>query len=453
MPLTIVEEFALSDVGRQRQTNEDSFLESSPIFAVADGMGGARAGEVASRLAVETFSEQRDESASPEAQLAEVARTANRKIYTLAQEDSSRAGMGTTLTAVMVHDGELAIGHVGDSRAYRFRDGGLERLTQDHSLVEELVRQGKIKPEEAATHPQRSIITRALGPEPEVDVETLTYSARPGDVYLLCSDGLTGMVEEGRMAEILREGGSLEAAGTKLVAEANENGGRDNITVVLFRVDDGDGDSEDPDTLSGQATRVGGVEAETVRAAVRDADEAEARQATRATPVPQTTEPGDVPEPATMALGPEQAREARALDGPAAEPRADATAVHTVREPERERPPRVPRAPEGRPRRRWLRPLLAGLGVLIVVTAICAGLYTGSRQFYFVGTNDRGVVTMYRGLPYDLPFGVDLYEEEYVTAVPADSLQPARRRERIVDQQLRSRGDAADLIRTVEEGR
>jgi PPM family protein phosphatase len=451
VPLTIVEEFALSDVGRQRQTNEDSFLESSPIFAVADGMGGARAGEVASRLAVETFSEQRDESASPEAQLAEVARAANRKIYTLAQEDSTRAGMGTTLTAVMVHDGELAIGHVGDSRAYRFRDGELERLTQDHSLVEELVRQGKIKPEEAATHPQRSIITRALGPEPEVDVETLTYSARPGDVYLLCSDGLTGMVDESRMKEILAESDSLEAAGTELIAAANENGGRDNITVVLFRVDGAEGDTADPDTLSGQATRAGGVEAETVRAAVREADEAEARQATRTTPVPQETKPADVPGDATMALGPEEAQEARAADAPTA-PRGDATAVHTVQAPERERPQRVPRAPEGRPRRRWLRPLLALLIVLVVLAAIGAGLYAGSRQFYFVGTNDRGVVTMYRGLPYDLPFGVELYEEEYVTAVPADSIQPARRRERIVDQQLRSRGDAADLLRTVEEG-
>jgi PPM family protein phosphatase len=432
VPLTIVEEFALSDVGRQRQTNEDSFLESSPIFAVADGMGGARAGEVASRLAVETFSGERDESASPESQLAEVAREANRKIYGLAQEDSSRAGMGTTLTAVMVHDGELAIGHVGDSRAYRFRDGELERLTHDHSLVEELVRQGKIKPEEAETHPQRSIITRALGPEPEVDVETLTYSARPGDVYLLCSDGLTGMVKEARIEETLRESASLEDAGTKLVAQANENGGRDNITVVLFRVDDGERDTHDPDTLGGQAT-----------AAVRDADEADARQATRATPVPQTTKPTDVPDDATMALDAEEAREAR----------DDATAVHTVRAPEREPPQRVPREPESRPRRRWLRPLLAGLIVLIVIGAVCAGLYVGSRQFYFVGTNDRGVVTMYRGLPYDLPLGVDLYEEEYVTAVPADSIQPARRRERIVDQQLRSRGDAADLIRTLEEGR
>ena len=146
MALRIVEEFGLSDVGRQRHTNEDSYLESSPVFAVADGMGGAKAGEVASQVAVEAFAEERDTAASPEAQLEHVAKAANRRIYEMAQEDTSRAGMGTTLTAVMVTDNELAIGHVGDSRAYRWRGGELERLTQDHSLVEELVRQGKLAP-------------------------------------------------------------------------------------------------------------------------------------------------------------------------------------------------------------------------------------------------------------------------------------------------------------------
>ena len=164
MALRIVEKAALSDVGRQRQGNEDSFLERSPLFAVADGMGGARAGEVASRIAVEQFDVDDDADNPPEEQLAEVARGANRKIHKMAQEDSAYAGMGTTFTAALVTGREIAIGHVGDSRLYRFRDGELERLTHDHSLVEEFVRQGKLTPAEAEVHPQRSIITRALGP-------------------------------------------------------------------------------------------------------------------------------------------------------------------------------------------------------------------------------------------------------------------------------------------------
>src|ERR687887_1802734 len=134
MSLAIVEQASLTDVGRQRQTNEDSYLERAPLFAVADGMGGARAGEVASRIAVEEFDQPRDGASSPEEQLASIARAANRKIYDLARSDESHAGMGTTLTAVMVGENDVSIGHVGDSRAYRFRDEELERLTQDHSL-------------------------------------------------------------------------------------------------------------------------------------------------------------------------------------------------------------------------------------------------------------------------------------------------------------------------------
>ena len=145
MALKIVDKAALTDVGRQRQTNEDSFLEREPVFAVADGMGGARAGEVASRMAVEAFDDAAAD-ASPEEALRGVAREANRRIYEMAQADSEHAGMGTTLTAAMVSGREVAVGHVGDSRLYRLRDGNLERLTGDHSLVEELVRQGRLTP-------------------------------------------------------------------------------------------------------------------------------------------------------------------------------------------------------------------------------------------------------------------------------------------------------------------
>src|SRR5205807_2819087 len=141
--------------------------------------------------------------------------------------------MGTTLTVAYLDDSELSIAHVGDSRAYLFRDGSLKRLTQDHSLVDELVRRGKLTEEQAAEHPQRSIITRALGPEPTVEVDTFTYSMRPGDVLLLCSDGLTSMVPEQRIAEILAGGDGMKPLADQLIDEANAAGGRDNITVVL----------------------------------------------------------------------------------------------------------------------------------------------------------------------------------------------------------------------------
>ncbi len=233
--LRIVDEAARTDAGRQRHANEDSYYARAPVYAVADGMGGAQAGEVASRIAAEAFDE-RTGDGTPEQQLARVATEANRRIFELAQEDSSRSGMGTTLTGLLVDGDEVAIVHVGDSRAYLFRDGELRQLTRDHSLVEELRRQGRLTPEEAEEHPQRSIITRALGPEREVELDVHTHRARSGDLYLICSDGLTSMVRESRLREILAESESLKSAVDALVVEANEMGGRDNITVVLFRV-------------------------------------------------------------------------------------------------------------------------------------------------------------------------------------------------------------------------
>jgi serine/threonine protein phosphatase PrpC len=189
-----------TDTGRQRRDNEDNAFVRAPLFVVADGMGGAQAGEVASALAVEEFQQALPEEGSVEERLSNRIREANRRIYDRSRREHEHAGMGTTLTAVYVDDDDLAVAHVGDSRAYIFRDGTLTRLTQDHSLVEELVRQGKLTEEQAAEHPQRSIITRALGIELDVEVDTWTYPARPGDVVLLCSDGLTSMIDEDRIA-------------------------------------------------------------------------------------------------------------------------------------------------------------------------------------------------------------------------------------------------------------
>ncbi|MGH2882552.1 MAG: Stp1/IreP family PP2C-type Ser/Thr phosphatase, partial [Solirubrobacteraceae bacterium] len=243
-----------TDTGRQRRDNEDSAFARAPVFVVADGMGGAQAGEVASRIAVEAFEHGLPDSGSPEERLATRVREANAQIYERSRADRGRAGIGTTLTAAYVDDTHVAIAHVGDSRAYLFRDGTLQRLTQDHSLVDELVRRGKLTEEQAAEHPQRSIITRALGPEPDVEVDTWTYPARAGDVVLLCSDGLTSMISEERVRAILGEHDNLDEAGDALIREANEAGGRDNITVVLFRLEELDGDDgSNEETMVGVA--------------------------------------------------------------------------------------------------------------------------------------------------------------------------------------------------------
>jgi protein phosphatase len=237
--LRVAEQAKKTDTGRARRANEDSYFASAPLFVVADGMGGAQAGEVASGIAVKVFSHGLPDSGdSVEARLAARVREANTEIHELSRRDAERAGMGTTLTAAYVGEDDVTIAHVGDSRAYRWRDGTLERLTDDHSLVEELMRQGRLTAQEAGEHPQRSIITRALGPEPAVEVDTRTVPSRPGDVFLLCSDGLTSMISEETVAAVLRDARSLDQAGRALVDAANDAGGRDNITVLLFRVDD-----------------------------------------------------------------------------------------------------------------------------------------------------------------------------------------------------------------------
>jgi protein phosphatase len=251
--LRVAEQYAVTDTGRQRRANEDALLARSPLFVVADGMGGAQAGEVASRIAVEYFHGGLEDDSNPEGSLAALARSANARIHELSHSNVEQAGMGTTLTAVYVGAEEVAIAHVGDSRAYCLRDGELLRLTDDHSLVDELMRQGRLTPEEAVEHPQRSVITRALGPEGTVEVDTRSFRARPGDVYLLCSDGLTTMLPEDEILALLRAKSDLHAAGEALIAAANDAGGRDNITVVLLRLEEvaaGRAATPEPDTAT-----------------------------------------------------------------------------------------------------------------------------------------------------------------------------------------------------------
>ena len=296
-------------------------------------------------------------------------------------------------------DGEVTIVHVGDSRAYLLREGQLRQITRDHSLVEELRRQGRLTSEEAEEHPQRSVVTRALGVEPDVELDVHTHQARSGDLFLLCSDGLTSMVRADRVQEIIAGSDSLRAAADRLVSEANEMGGRDNITVVLFRLG---GDEVDAGAPGVEETMVGAA--------------------------------------------------------PALEPDTDTHEVEAAPPPPA--PPAPPRdssqfadrsSPRPRKRRVTFKRVVATLLVLAVLAGIGVGAYVGLRQVYFVGQDDRGLVTLYRGVPYELPLGIDLFDPVYVSAVPARTLT-AQQRRRILDHQLRSRGDAADIVRRLERG-
>jgi protein phosphatase len=228
---------SLTDTGRRRRHNEDAYVCEPPLFAVADGMGGAQAGELASSLAAEAVRDDTSGHAGGEQRVDDLIQAANRRVYERQSEDAAASGMGTTMTVALVEDGRVAIGHVGDSRAYLIRARRLEQLTEDHSLVAELVRSGKLSPEEAEGHPQRSVITRALGTDPDVDVDTFSVETKPGDLFLLCSDGLTAMVDdETILGEVERHRDDLGAAAKALVRAANKNGGDDNITVVFFEI-------------------------------------------------------------------------------------------------------------------------------------------------------------------------------------------------------------------------
>jgi protein phosphatase len=313
-------------------------------------------------------------------------------------------GMGTTVTAAFLEDSEIAIAHVGDSRAYLFRDGELKRLTKDHSLVQALVDQDKLTEAEAEQHPQRSIITRALGPEPTVDVDTWRYPVRAGDVLLLCSDGLTSMITDSQVAAVLSRSDNLNDAAQGLIDEANQAGGRDNITVVLFRLEE-----------------VGaGAPVEEPTAVALQAVPATAPQA----PVPFAPPPSiTTPEPKPPRRGPRLARR-QGRPAPASGTRRTS---------------------------RFRKPIAALIAVIVVLFLVGGGGYLATRQLYFIGTNNEGVVTIFRGLPYDLPAGIHLYESYYVSGVPASEIPPDRRGT-LLNHNLRSESSAAKLVRQLELG-
>jgi PPM family protein phosphatase len=233
---------ASSDVGLVREANEDSYLVARPLYAVADGMGGHLAGDVASSTAVRVISE-RASSASPTdpESLAQIVTAANSAIFEQARGDDGLRGMGTTCTLALVDGGRALIAHVGDSRAYLLSDGTLEQLTEDHTLVSRMVREGRIQPDEAQHHPQRSIITRALGVDAEVEVDLLDIELHVGDRLLICSDGLSSLVGDDTIQSSLQEISDPQEAAERLVAQANDAGGDDNITVIVIEMRDEDG--------------------------------------------------------------------------------------------------------------------------------------------------------------------------------------------------------------------
>ncbi|HMI80200.1 MAG TPA: Stp1/IreP family PP2C-type Ser/Thr phosphatase [Solirubrobacterales bacterium] len=388
MTLRIEEEAVRTDTGRQRNANEDSLFTRAPLFVVADGMGGAQAGEVASKAAAESFAGELPEAA-PERMLEQTIEGANRTIHELARKNPGLAGMGTTITAAVVdlEAEEVAIGHVGDSRAYRLRGGRFEQLTRDHSLVEEMRRKGQLTDAQAEDHPQRSIITRALGPEPEVQVDLQTVPTQAGDVFLICSDGLTTMLDDEKIAHVLTRATSLQSAVRALVDEANRAGGRDNITVVAFRLEDADAPApaEEGATLIGTEAEAAGLTATEVR---------------------------------------------RRAAGEAARKRREEL--------------------EARPRGRRLRTALKVAAALLLIAAVAFGAWYGNRQIWFLGTDAAGRVALYRGAPYQLPFGITLYDERYASPIQTGSLPP-RRQDAVTGHKLRSRSDAVSLIEDIEK--
>ena len=384
---------AATDVGLVREGNEDSYFAGTTVFAVADGMGGHVAGEIASSKALEPIAAL-DGSTFPNAEdardsLVFAITSANTEVIAQGDADPALSGMGTTLTAVIVREGRLHLAHVGDSRAYLLRSGQrLRQLTTDHTLVAQLVREGRISPEQAATHPQRSVITRAIGVDRDVDVDVFPpLELEAGDQILLCSDGLTGPVSDERISAILSEVRDADEACTELIEAAKAGGAPDNVTVVLLRVEDDP--SKPPPTHP---------------------------------PVDDVTSTGPLPGPAPL----------RTSDGA----RAIRTRSEDPDAPWAERMGRYGEtqgadhlAPSHRPRR-GRRVLAVLLGVLLLAGLAGGGAYMLLSRTYFVG-DDEGQVAIFNGTPQSL-FGLPLYWVSESTDLPVEDLPP-RSAERVAE--------------------
>ena len=400
--MTVARVAVMTHPGRRRRRNEDAFVCEPPLFAVADGMGGAQAGALASRLAAAALRGEGTPSGdgqSAETRVAALIQEANRRVHERASEDEQAFGMGTTMTVALVENDRVAIGHVGDSRAYLIRDRTLSQLTEDHSLVAELVRSGKLSPEEAESHPQRSVITRALGPDPDVDADTFSIVARDGDLFLLCSDGLTSMVDDEEILGIIEEHrDDLDAAAKALVRAANRGGGEDNITIVFFEID-----------APRETPLVGGPASGGTGVAEVESDEEETLDEL------ESLRPIDVAPEETGA--------------------GDATVIRPAPAPSR--------------RRRGRAALWVALALLILTLLAVATLFAVSRS-HFVGADGRGRVVVYQGLPYDLVDGVHLYRAVYVSPLLAAQLSQ-REREQLFDHELEGKDAAMASVRRLEQ--
>ena len=354
----------LTDTGRKRRHNEDAFVVEPPLFAVADGMGGAQAGELASSLAAAALKDSQEPGGGGEERVDELIQQANRRVYERQSQDAAASGMGTTMTVALVEDGRVAIGHVGDSRAYLIREGSLEQLTEDHSLVAELVRSGKLSPEEAESHPQRSVITRALGTDPDVDVDTFSVETKPGDLFLICSDGLTSMVDdETILAEVTRDRDDLKSAAKALIRAANKGGGEDNITVVFFEI----GAEDDLEHTVTLPPREAGAEPEVDEDTLDELDRV---------PVIETAD----------------GRESR----------------------------REPRGPGRR--------LLGAALALTLLVGASGFVVWGLWRSHFVGAEADGHVAVYQGVPWNVIGDMHLYRTTYVSPLLAAQLSQTERR-------------------------
>jgi len=398
---------ARTDVGRVREGNEDSYMVHEPLFAVADGMGGHQGGEVASNLALaamETIAEEPLPDGDSAPRLAEVVREANRVVLQRAGSDPALSGMGTTLTAVLAGiGGRIHVAHVGDSRAYLLRGGEMSQLTRDQTVVQRLVDEGRISPEEAEIHPQRSILTNAIGVDRDIEVDEASYELEIGDRLLLCSDGLSGMVSEADIKRILVENEDPQAACDALVEAANQAGGQDNITALIL------------DAVEDQR-----VSAEPTVAAPPTVQEERAEEARRA-PTTQAAIPlpAEAPASGTAAAAAETQPSTPPEPPPAGEPSVPAGEPVQVGD-------RYGFGP-GRTRGARIRRII--LWILIPLLLIAGGLFAVKRLFidnqWFVGVSDTGNVALFRGIPAE-PLGFELFTLESETDLQASQVSQLR---------------------------
>lgn len=398
-----------SDVGRVRAINEDSFLIADGLYAVADGVGGHQAGEVASATAVEALAV--EFTTATRDGLVDAFQAANEAVWTLAQESVERRGMGTTLTALALVEGEdgddqLVLANVGDSRGYLFQGGELVQITDDHSLVGELVREGQITEAEARVHPRRSIITRALGMDARIEIDTWTVDPSTGDRLVLCSDGLTNEVSDDRIAATLRRLGDPQDCAGELVRLARANGGNDNITVVVVEVLDDSG-RRAADSAAARGT------AGARRSVVHDTGPVEADELFGDRSTPDSSSAGSIP------------REAPAPEG-------------------------SPAAPGVGPRRLTWRVAAFAVVALAILGLGAVAMVWYARSSYFVGL-DGDQVAIYKGRPGGLLWFDPTVEQ--VTDLTVDQVAPARRAE-LRQGKTRASLDAAEafVVRIAEEG-